>query len=280
MITFDVPVPESFDSAEIEDWLARQGYTRTYRRSAEAPGKGLAKATGADGGRREVDAQASAGEEGSAGGRRQRTSPVPTRRRSRPSASCRTGCARARRTADASSRRSRRRSAMAGGRVTVHVLGEDREPLRGETFSTQPRLRTLRHPLPRAAAERVLVQLADGRLRELPGVRTDHRHRLPPGDPRHLADARGRRRQGVPDRQLRRLPARHGARGGSAPASPLTVPFRPNSPSRSASGVIRGEGRVGSATRAAAASAAGAAGTASRASSTGSRARPTACTCA
>jgi len=31
MVTFEVPVPENFDAAEIEDWLARQGYTRVHR---------------------------------------------------------------------------------------------------------------------------------------------------------------------------------------------------------------------------------------------------------
>ena len=32
MITFEVPVPENFDATEVEDWLARQGYTRVHRR--------------------------------------------------------------------------------------------------------------------------------------------------------------------------------------------------------------------------------------------------------
>jgi len=39
MITFTVPIPENFAANEIEDWLARQGYTRVHRQTPAAAGR-------------------------------------------------------------------------------------------------------------------------------------------------------------------------------------------------------------------------------------------------
>ena len=89
MITFDVPVPESFDAAEIEDWLARQGYTRVHRQSAT-----------------HIDV-------------------VQDR--------LRTHEANRGRFVEAIEAALR----YGQGKVTVHVLGEDRAPVSRETFSTQ-----------------------------------------------------------------------------------------------------------------------------------------------
>src|SRR5260370_869304 len=44
-----------------------------------------------------------------------------------------------------------------------------------------PAVRGMRSLVPRAESQPVLVQLAGGRLRELPRIRTDHRDRLRPG---------------------------------------------------------------------------------------------------
>ena len=89
MITFEVPVPENFDAAEVEDWLARQGYTRVHRRPD---------------GRIEV---------------------VQDRLRT-----------------DGNNRGRFVEAIEAGlryglGKVTVHVLDDEREPTGSETFSTQ-----------------------------------------------------------------------------------------------------------------------------------------------
>ncbi len=56
----------------------------------------------------------------------------------------------------------------------------------------------LRHRLSRPDPESVLVQFAGRRLRDLPGVRPDHRHRLGPGRTRHLPVADRGRRQAHP----------------------------------------------------------------------------------
>ena len=100
MITFEVPVPENFDAAEIEDWLARQGYTRTYR----------------------------AGEGGAAGGGKEAGGTISVvQDRLRTDEGNRGRFVEA---VEAALR-------YGQGKVTVHVLGEDREPRSSETFSTQ-----------------------------------------------------------------------------------------------------------------------------------------------
>lgn len=35
MVTFQVPIPENFSAEEVQDWLARQGYTRVYKQTSK-----------------------------------------------------------------------------------------------------------------------------------------------------------------------------------------------------------------------------------------------------
>ena len=80
--------------------------------------------------------------------------------------------------------RSRDRSAGAALRVGRGRVASPRARRRAERADARlalllrPALRRLRHSLPRADAEPVLVQFAARRLRELPRLRPHHRHRL------------------------------------------------------------------------------------------------------
>ena len=107
------------------------------------------------------------------------------------------------------------------GRVNVHALAEgardearartrDERALRASTpRASTPRsdveilhvaaLPRLRHPLQRAHAQPVLLQLAAGRLRHLPRLRPRHRHRLRPDHPGRGEDAARGRHQAVAD---------------------------------------------------------------------------------
>ena len=83
--------------------------------------------------------------------------------------------------------RARPRDRSAGGSAAdrPRPRGDPRARRRGArraclALLLRPALRRLRHPLPRADAEPVLVQLAARRLRQLPRLRPHHRHRLRP----------------------------------------------------------------------------------------------------
>ena len=71
-----------------------------------------------------------------------------------------------------------------------------------------PALRGLRHPLPRACTEPVLVQFAARRLRDLPRLRSRHRHRLWARDPGQRQVAAGRGSATLADRVQPRVPGR------------------------------------------------------------------------
>src|SRR5258708_6974522 len=72
-----------------------------------------------------------------------------------------------------------------------------------------PALRRMRHPLFRAAAEPVFLQLAARRLRDLPRLRARDRHRLRPHRPGRVEDAARRRDPPLAISQLSRVPGRY-----------------------------------------------------------------------
>jgi predicted PurR-regulated permease PerM len=119
---------------------------------------------------------------------------------------CSTWC----RTASAPRRRRRARALVEAleaalrvgqGRRHVHARRKRarRRRRRHLALLHRPALRRLRHPLRRADAEPVLVQLAARRLRGLPRLRPRHRRRLRPGDAGRIEDARRRRDQALAD---------------------------------------------------------------------------------
>ena len=102
-------------------------------------------------------------------------------------------------------------------RAGQRAPGSRRRPgRRGVEVLERPALPGLRHPLRGADAEPVLVQLAARRVRDLPRLRTRDRRRLRPRRARRVEDARRRRDQAVADRELSRMPGRHGQDGAQA----------------------------------------------------------------
>ena len=96
------------------------------------------------------------------------------------------------------------------GRVNLHVVDESDPPKTRRALEVLERaaLRGLRSVVPRSGALAVLVQLAGGRLRNLPRLRPHHRHRLRPRDARRNQDARGRRGQALADQVVQGMPGR------------------------------------------------------------------------
>ena len=81
-----------------------------------------------------------------------------------------------------------------------------RSPL--PALSDGPALRRLRHPLPRADAEPLLVQLTARRLRDLPRLRPRDRRRLRPRRAGPEPNAARRRRAALADRVVPGVPGR------------------------------------------------------------------------
>src|SRR5207253_2965263 len=81
-------------------------------------------------------------------------------------------------------------------------------------------LRTLRPGVPHAHPQSVLVQLAAGRVRDLPWLRAHHRHRLRTGHSRRDPLAARRRHQALADQVLQRMPAGPGEVREAAGHSP------------------------------------------------------------
>ena len=209
-ITFPVAVPANFSEDEVLKLLEQQGYTRIHARE------------------------------------RERLDVVQDR--------FRLGSA----DRAASSRRSKRRCASAAA-ASMYVLPEgptasapprphalrvpsdDAPTLAVWRFSTDLHCRRLRHPLPRADAEPVLVQLAARRLRDLPRLRrvigVDYGLVIPDVG----KTLRGRRDPAVADRGQSRVPGR------SRQATPASAACRSTcrgaiSPAEQQSWVIDGEG--------------------------------------
>ena len=178
VVTFPVPVPHNFSETEVLGLLEKQGYTRVFARSepkwsttesSARKGKRGGASTGA-----ERQWQCRAGDD---------PGPCALReRRSRP----------------------RDRSAGVGVAHRARPCRDPRARRRGArrarlALLLRPALCRLRHPLPRADAEPVLVQFAARRVRQLPRFRPHHRHRLRPHRARRVEIAARRRRAAVAD---------------------------------------------------------------------------------
>ena len=105
------------------------------------------------------------------------------------------------------------------GRVNLHVVDDSDPPKSARALEIFQRaaLRGLRPFLSRSRALAVLLQLAGGRLRNLPRLRPHHRHRLRPGHSRRNQDAGRRRGQALADQVVQGMPGRPGQVRQEAP---------------------------------------------------------------
>ena len=121
-------------------------------------------------------------------------------------------------------RRSRTTRAVA---CTSHVVDASRSAAQPMlALFERAALRGLRHLLSRAGAEPVLVQLAGGRLRDLPRLRPHHRHRLRPGDAGREQDAARRRGAALADQVYQGMPGRPASSSRRSAASRSTAVAR------------------------------------------------------
>ncbi len=183
LLSFPVSVPANFKEAEVRDLLEKQGYTRFFETggSADANDKAVPRRRGSlvfrgSRGEDEIRAEERAkrrvqkGRCASVQNPHGDPGPLPHRqRRTRPCAGVSRSGAESRPGSRSHPRGQRRRSTE--------------EPRLLEVFERAP-LRSLRPELPRADPQPVLVQLAGRRVRDLQGLRPDHRHRLRSRHPR------------------------------------------------------------------------------------------------